>query len=211
MVVNGKPVSVGTDVTVGYVMETVERDMAYYRRSGGGLTLSGGEVLRQPEFARELLQAAKKKGIHTGIESTAMAEYGKIETLLPYLDEFLLDIKHTNPAKHKEFTGRRNELAMENAVKLAASGQATLIIRVPVIPGFNATDEEIGDIARFAGGLGGAKELHLLQYHRFGEGKYASLGREYTMGDAKPPEDAVMERFKVIAENVSGLRCQIGG
>ena len=157
--VQGKPKVIGKDVTVKEVMETVEKDRQYYRRSGGGLTLSGGESLCQPEFATALLKAAKESGINTAMESMGCAPYETIEKLLPYLDTYLMDIKHTNSAKHKEFTGRSNELMLENAKKIADSGQTRLVIRVPVIPGFNDRVDEIEGIARFADGLKGVKKV----------------------------------------------------
>ncbi len=113
MMVQGKPKTIGEDITVGKVMEVVEKDRPYYRRSGGGLTLSGGESLCQPEFARDLLRAAKERGINTAMESMGCAPFEVIESILPYLDQYLMDIKHTNPGKHKEFTGRSNELKMQ--------------------------------------------------------------------------------------------------
>ena len=211
MMVNGKPKIIGEDTTVEKVMETVEKDRPYYRRSGGGLTLSGGESLTQPEFARDLLRAAKESGINTALESTACAEYKVIETILPYLDRYLMDIKHINPAKHREYTGRSNELILENAKKIAASGMTELIIRVPVIPGFNDSREEIEAIAGFASGLPGVQKLHLLPYHRLGQDKYEGLGREYRMAGVLPPTEEHMQMLKEAAEKVSGLDCQIGG
>ena len=106
MKVLGKDKVIGRDVTVEEMIKVVEQDRPYYRRSGGGLTLSGGESLCQPEFARDMLRAAKERGINTALESMACAPFETIETILPYLDLYLMDIKHTNPAKHKEFTGR---------------------------------------------------------------------------------------------------------
>ena len=102
MMVNGKPKTIGRDVTVREVMETVRRDMPYYGRSGGGLTLSGGESLLQPEFAAALLEAAKRIGISTAMESMGYAEFRVIEKILPYLDTYLMDIKHMNAVKHRE-------------------------------------------------------------------------------------------------------------
>ena len=143
MTVQGKPKVIGQDVTVREVLETVEKDRTYYRRSGGGLTLSGGESLCQPDFCEALLHGAKDLGLTTAMESMACAEYSVIERILPYLDTYLMDIKHTDPQKHREFTGKSNELMLENAKKVAASGMTELIIRVPVIPTFNATVGEI--------------------------------------------------------------------
>ena len=211
MLVQGKPKSIGRDITVAEALEEVKKDWGYYRRSGGGLTLSGGESLCQPQFARDLLRGAKELGISTALESMACAKYEVIEEILPYLDQYLMDIKHTNQLKHKEFTGRSNELMLENARQVAASGMTELIIRVPVIPTFNDSPEEIRDIARFADKLPGVKQIHLLPYHRLGQDKYEGLGREYLMKDILPPQAAHMEMLKRVVEQNSRLTCIIGG
>ena len=211
MVINGKKKIMGKDVTVEEVMETVKRDMPYYSRSDGGLTLSGGESLLQPDFARGLLKAAKELGINTAMESMGFAKYETIASILPYLDVYLMDIKHMNPSKHADYTQKSNELMLENARKIAASGQTELIIRVPVIPGFNETEEEILDIARFADSRPGVKQIHLLPYHSFGRGKYEGLDREYPMGEAVPPSNEKMQQFKERVERNTALYCQIGG
>ena len=211
MMVQGKPKVIGRDVTVAEVMKTVEKDRQYYWRTGGGLTLSGGESLCQPEFATALLQAAQESGISTAMESMGCAKWETIEKLLPYLDQYLLDIKHMNPRKHKEFTGRSNELMTENAMKIAKSGMTELSIRVPVIPGFNDTEEEIRQIAAYTATLPNVKRMHLLPYHRLGQDKYTGLNREYLMGDVKPPTNEHMEKLLKVAEVTSGIECQIGG
>ena len=211
MMVQGEPKVIGEDTTVAEAMKTVEKDRTYYRRTGGGLTLSGGESLCQPKFARDLLRAAKESGITTAMESMGCAPYSTIEEILPYLDQYLLDIKHMNPEKHKEFTGRSNELMMENARKVALSGKTRLVIRVPVIPTFNDTVEEIQGIARFADTLPGVDKIHLLPYHRLGQDKYEGLGRPYLMGNVEPPSKEHMETLKKAVHAVCGLDCQIGG
>jgi len=211
MTVQGEPKVIGRDVTVGEVMETVEKDRPYYYRSGGGLTLSGGESLCQPDFARDLLRASKERGINTAMESMGCADYQVIDSILPYLDQYLMDIKHMDPRKHKEFTGRSNELMLENAVKIAAGRQTRLSIRVPVIPTFNDTVREIEAIASFAAKLRGVEKLHLLPYHRLGQDKYEGLGREYLMKDILPPGREQMEELLGAARRASGLECQIGG
>ena len=211
MTVRGKKKIVGQDVTVAEVMETVEKDRPYYNRSGGGLTLSGGESLCQPEFARDLLRAAKESGINTAMESMGCAKWETIEEILPWLDHYLLDIKHTNSAKHKEFTGRGNELMLENARRIAESGKTKLSIRVPVIPTFNDTPEEIKSIAVFADKLPGVEEIYLLPYHRLGQDKYEGLGRTYLLPDILPPEPEHMQMLKKVVETNTRLRCQIGG
>lgn len=237
MKVSGEPKIIGRDVTVDEVMEIVEQDRPYYYRSGGGLTLSGGESLCQPEFARDLLRGAKERGINTAMESMACAKYEVIESILPYLDHYLLDIKHMNPAKHKEFTGKSNELMLENAKKIACSGQVRLSIRIPVIPTFNDSEVEIRAIARYAKELDeeacrigghragtscsgmekyetgsyGIEKIHLLPYHRLGQDKYDGLDRKYLMKEILPPGAEQMEGLKRAAEQESGLACQIGG
>ena len=211
MKVQGEDKVIGRDVTVREMIEEVEKDRVYYYRSGGGMTLSGGECLCQPEFAGALLRAAKERGISTAIESMACAKWETIETILPYLDTYLMDIKHTNPAKHKEFTGRSNELMLENAKKIADSHMTELSIRVPVIPGFNDTEIEIRDIAAYVRELGNVRRMHLLPYHRLGQDKYDGLNRPYLMGDVKPPTNEKMERLLKVAEEVSGVECRIGG
>ncbi len=210
MVQGGKTKTVGRDVTVEEVMEEVMKDAPYYRRSGGGITLSGGETLYQPEFAEALLRTAKEYGLHTAVESTAAAPFETIERLLPYLDLYLLDIKHTDSEKHQKFIGRPNDIVLENAAKIACFPSTRLIVRVPVIPTFNDTPEEIGSIARFASGLPGVEEIHLLPYHRLGQDKYEGLGRAYSLDGIAPPTKDLMETLRKEAEKY-GLKAQIGG
>ena len=209
MTLGGKEKIVGKDVTVGEIIDIIERDRIYYRRSGGGLTLSGGEALTQPDFAVALLKAAKERGINTAMESTGFADFSVISRYLPYLDLYLMDIKHINSAKHKEFTSQPNERILENAKKITDAG-TRLIVRTPVIPTFNATKEEIADIAKFASGLKGVKEMHILPYHRIGTDKYKGLGREYSLTGIEPPSKELMNELLAVVESY-GLKGQIGG
>ena len=209
MIENGKQKTVGKDVTVAEILPELLSDVNYYRRSGGGITLSGGEILGQPEFARDLLRACKQNGLHTAVESTANAPFESIEKILPYLDLYLMDIKHMDSEKHKEYTCAGNERILENAKKLANS-DVELIIRTPVVPGFNDTAEEIRAISKFAASLSGVKEHHLLPYHRLGQDKYAGLDRNYALQGVEPPSNEKMEYLLSVAEG-SGLKCQIGG
>lgn len=209
MQVAGKEKVIGRDVTVDEVMEEILKDYRYYQRSGGGVTLSGGEMLVQPDFAAALLQECKESGLHTAVESTACAPYESIQKVLPYLDLYMMDIKHINPAKHREYTGKSNELILENAKRLAVDAKE-LIIRVPVIPTFNNTVEEIRAIADFAASLPNVKQLHLLPYHRLGQDKYSGLDREYFLDGYEPLKESDVEPLLREAEK-TGLQCQIGG
>lgn len=205
----GKIKTIGRDVTVKEVMDEVAKDRVYYGLSGGGLTLSGGECLCQPEFAAALLRAAHDFGFNTAIESTACAPIETIRMLLPHLDHYLMDIKHVNPQKHKEFTGKDNKLILDNA-KILSREARHLVIRVPVIPTFNDTVEEISDISRFVSEIMPGGEINLLPYHRLGFDKYKGLGRDYTLKNITPPEDSKMELLLETAKKF-GLRAKIGG
>ena len=211
MQIQGKSKTIGRDVTVKEVIEIVEKDRPYYRRSGGGLTLSGGEVLFQANFAKDLLQAAQSVGLHTAIESTGFSSYENIEKLLPYIDQFLMDIKHTNSAKHEEYTGKANAIILENARKIVNSGLTELVIRIPIIPQFNDSIDEMRDIATFVESLKAVKKIHLLPYHRLGQDKYTALDMPYLMQDLIPPTDDHMQLLKKIVESYTSSYCQIGG
>lgn len=205
----GKTKPVGRDVTVGEVIEQVEKDRIYYRRSGfGGMTLSGGECLWQPDFSEALLKTATENGITTAIETTGYADIDVIRRLLPYTDTVLMDIKHINNEKHKQYTTRENTLILENA-KIMAREAKRLIVRTPVIPTFNDTESEIRDIAEFAKSIG-VTEMHLLPYHRIGSDKYAGLGRRYEMAHIEPPSKEHMADLLKVVNNV-GIKGQIGG
>lgn len=209
MMQNGKEKIIGRDITVREVIDIVKQDLPYYRRSGGGMTLSGGELLCQSDFAYALLRSAKEAAINTAVETTGFAPYEKIEKLLPYIDVVLMDIKHMDSKKHQEFTTQPNERILENAVKIAENANK-LIIRVPVVPTFNDTEAEIDAIAAFASSLNGVEEINLLPYHNFGKDKYEGLGREYLMGDIPSPTDGQMQKLKAVAKR-HGLTCKIGG
>ena len=184
MNMNGTTKTVGRDVTVRELMSDLEKDRVYYERSGGGITLSGGECMAQPDFAEALLIACHRYGLTTAIETTAFAD--------------------------RAFTGQSNEQILSNA-RWIAEHAASLTIRVPTIPTFNATEEEITAIARFAASLPGVRALHLLPYHRLGQDKYAGIGREYTLASLTPPTNEQMAALKAAAEAVSHLHVQIGG
>jgi pyruvate formate lyase activating enzyme len=205
----GKEVTMGEIVTAGEVIDNVMRDLPYYRRSGGGLTLSGGEAMCQPDFAEALLIEAHNHGINTAIETTACVPYEIVQRLVPHIDYVLMDIKHMNSAKHEQFTTQKNELILDNAKKIAKTAKS-LTIRVPVIPTFNDTEQEISDIANFASSLGTVKQIHLLPYHRLGYDKYVGLGRNYGMGDIPVPTPEKMHSLVNAAEK-SGLTVVIGG
>lgn len=170
----------GRLITSDEVVSTVMRDLEYYRTSGGGVTLSGGEPLLQPDFALDILKKCKENGINTAIETAANVDPRVFESVLPFVDTVLCDIKCIDSELHRRLTGVPNTLILQNAEMLKKSG-VNIVFRTPVIPGLN--DGEVKKIAAFAGGTG----LELLAYHKTGCGKYKALGREYSIDDIEPP------------------------
>ena len=204
---NGK--TVGRDVTVEEVMAEVSKDRVYYGYSGGGLTLSGGECMFQPEFAEGLLRAAHDMGFNTAIETTSNAPTETVRRLLPHIDHYLMDIKHIDSDKHRAFTGSGNEQILKNA-QIVAKEAKHMVVRVPVIPTFNDTPEEIDAISRFTAQILPHGEINLLPYHRLGLDKYKNLGRDYSLTKITPPTDETMTRLLEIPKKY-GLKAKLGG
>jgi pyruvate formate lyase activating enzyme len=179
----------GKDYTVEQVMEEVRKDKPFYDQSGGGITLSGGEVLLQMEFARALCNAARAEGIHVAIETTGYAAPSKFLEFMDYVDLILYDFKHYDRLIHYAKTGVYNDIILEN-LRRAVAVKKPVIARIPVIPGFN---EDLPTARKMAQTLAdmGIQEVHLLPFHQFGEKKYQRLGVTYEMAGVKQlhPED----------------------
>ncbi|MDH2999096.1 glycyl-radical enzyme activating protein [Pasteurellaceae bacterium LFhippo2] len=199
----------GKRVTVWQVIQELQKDESVYRRSGGGITLSGGEALSQPEFARELLKACKSKGWHTAIETTGLAPKQVIDDIFPFIDLALVDIKAINPHTHKDATGVDNRQILENVIRISYITKT--IVRIPVIMGVNDDVQSIQAIANFTKLMHNVTEIHLLPYHNYGENKYALLGLIYPMkGLPNSMPTDTMEMLKAEVERL-GIKCQIGG
>ena len=183
------------------------RDEVFYRNSGGGITLSGGEPLTQLEFSKELLIMTKNKGFHTAIETAGHVPYASIESVLPYTDLFLYDIKILDEQTHKAWTGVSNKQILHNIEKLSGAARE-IIIRVPLIPDVNGGDEFFS-IVDFVKRLG-INEIHILPYHAIGSGKYGQLGMDYTMEGHKEDNAEEIEACKNYALS-KGLKVSVGG
>lgn len=170
----------GKDSTVEKIISEVLKDAIFYKNSGGGLTLSGGEPLSQAGFCIELLKHAKKNGLHTCIETCGYAPRKAITESAHYTDLYLFDIKETDPALHKKFTGVDNSLILEN-LKLLDKLDKDIILRCPLIPDFNTRTDHILKIAQIANELDHIKEIQIEPYHEFGVPKYERLGKSYTI------------------------------
>ena len=188
--------SEGSVKTVEECMKAVLQDMPFYEESGGGVTISGGEALMQPEFTKALLMACHEKGIHTAIETTSFADTDTYLDVTAEADLLLCDLKHWDSARHEDGTGVRNELILKN-IKAAASAGREILIRIPVIPGFNDSQYDAEKLSDCIKSLG-LKKVQLLPFHQFGENKYELLGKEYRYRDvpALHPED--IENIKQI-------------
>lgn len=174
----------GSRMSVEEVMEEVLRDKAFYDKSGGGLTLSGGEALMQPEFAIALLDAARNQGIHTAIETTGYAQPEVFDRVTEHADMILFDFKQLDDGKHQQFTGVSNKLILRNLKAIISRQTPDLIVRIPVIPDFNHSPDEMAEMAEFLVEQG-AKKVHLLPFHQMGENKYKMLGIDYEFGEYK--------------------------
>jgi len=171
---------VGQRMTVEQVMAVVRRDVPFYEQSGGGMTLSGGEPLAQPAFARALLQAAKDEAMHTAVETSAYGPWERLEDLLPLTDLWLVDIKHTDDARHRELTGVGNASILSNIRSLSRHG-AQLHLRIPYVPQRNAEPSFLEGLLDFIGSLPHIPPVEIMPYHRLGLGKWESLGKPPTM------------------------------
>lgn len=169
--------------TVADVMKVVMQDLPFYEESGGGVTLSGGEAMMQPEFAIELLKALKSKNIHTAIETTGFTSPAIFQRVIEYLDLLLFDIKHWDENKHKEKTGVSNLPILKN-MKYAIDNGKEVLPRLPVIPNYNDSLDDARGISQRLNEVG-AKRVQLLPFHQFGQNKYSMLGRNYEFADVK--------------------------
>jgi len=200
---------IGKYVTVDEVLEEVYRDRIFFEASGGGVTASGGEPIAQPEFVTELFRRCKEKQIHTAIETCGYAEWSILEKVLKYTDLVLYDIKDMDPVKHKKFVGVQNKLILENAKKVS-SKFIPMVVRIPVIPGYNDREDNIEATERFISELRGVKKVNLLPYHRFGEAKYKRLGLKYRLKGLEPPREEHLQWIKEKMESI-GIEVKIGG
>jgi len=197
----------GREMSIEEVVREVEKDRLFYESSGGGVTLSGGEVLAQKRFSVQLLKEFRHRMLHTAIETSGFAPWEQVREVAEACDLVLYDLKHMDPDMHTRYTGVSNELILENAKKLAQIKEE-LIFRVPLIGGVNTDSENIRALADFVKRTG-VEEVHLLPYHRLGESKYTKLGREYSC-EAFTPEKETVDEIKRTFESYD-LKVMIGG
>jgi pyruvate formate lyase activating enzyme len=197
----GKPISTDDLLTL------IEEDHPFYSRSAGGVTISGGDPLSQPEFVQDLLKKCQGHGIDTAIETAGHGSWEDIEKVCRYANLIIFDLKCLDPQKHRAFTGVTNELILANIRKISTHfPQTPLIVRTAIIPGFNDSEEYIGRIVEFIARLKNLKEYEILPYHGFGEPKYALLGEKYPLTGCQAISREQMIRLQRISQKSLGLR-----
>ena len=197
----------GQKMTVDQVLDEVEQDSAFYRESGGGITLSGGECLLQPDFSAALLAGAHNRGITTAIETAGNVPWAFMEKVLPHVDTVLHDHKLTDPERHKKWCGADNSRILANFKQAYETfPEKTFIARTPLIPGVNDDEEHIRSVLAFIRPHKNVIDYELLPYFRFGESKYGFLGRVYELEDFVPPTPETLHRLQTIIDEAFGRK-----
>jgi pyruvate formate lyase activating enzyme len=189
----------------------LKKDDIFYKKSGGGITLSGGEPLAQVEFSAAILSLCKQAGLHTAIETSGIAGWDIFKTVLEYVDLILYDLKHMDSPSHQRYTGVPNDLILENVKRIRKEYSIPIVARIPIIPGYNADLKNIEATASFiTSELGLDTKVNILAYHRLGESKYSRLEREISRINTTPPTAEQMVAFQKTIETF-GLTVSIGG
>ena len=195
--------------TVPELVDVIRRDESFYKRSGGGVTLSGGEPFVQYEFTLAVLQACREQGVHTAVETTASYSQKLLAAALPYIDQFLVDIKLWDSDEHLRYTGVRNEQILKN-ITFIAKHTSNMVIRIPMIPGITTREENLDPTARFVASLPGDIPIELVNFNPLPKGKYHALGKTWQFTEQKYPyaEDE-MEAFRKVLSD-AGARLFTG-
>jgi len=191
----------GDLVDIPYLMNEIKKDYLFYINSGGGVTLGGGEPLIWGDFVSRLSKECKKEKIHVAIETAGLVPWKNINKVLPYCDLILFDLKHMNSTEHEKICGKPNNLILNNLKALSEEENIELIIRIPVIPGYNDSDQNITSLAKFVSSLNGRiNRVDLLPYFKHHLKKYQYLGRRYPLDDIKVPSEEQLEEIKEIIQ-----------
>lgn len=198
----------GRRVTPEEICREVLADRIFYRESGGGVTVSGGEPLLQAEFCAELFFRLRGEGIHCAVDTCGEIPWEAFETVLPRTDLFLYDLKQMDPEKHRRCTGVSNQRILANLQRLSETGKP-VEIRMPVVPGFNDAEADFAAAGAFLSGLRNIRGVRLLAYHSFARSKYDSVGHADTMPEAETPSDGHLRHLAEILRGygVAVLSC----
>lgn len=185
---------VGQTMRTGELVNELRKDTRFFRSSGGGVTFSGGEPLLQPAFCAEAMNLIKQDAVHIAVDTAGRVPWRNFEQVLPYVDLFLYDIKAVQPALHERETGRDNAQILDNFDRLTRYGKRVWV-RIPLIKDINDTDEEIDAMIALVRGRQNVVHVELLPYHRYGRGKYATLGAEYPGETLQAPDSGQIDRI----------------
>lgn len=203
----------GSLMSVAEVVREIAKDEIFYFHSGGGVTISGGEPLEQADFVKQILLECRDRGIHRAVETSFFGPWEKIESLLPLLNLVHTDLKHPDPVQHRKLTGVDNRLILENIRKADASPyRFDLVIRTPLIPGINDSEEALSASAAFAKGLKKLKEVEFLAYHRLGLETYRNLGWDYPLEEIRTPDrEFMLAKARFFRSMAPGIAVKING
>jgi pyruvate formate lyase activating enzyme len=197
-------------MSVAEILETVLRDEGYYRQSGGGLTLSGGEPLLQWPLAANIFRQAKGRGLHTALDTAGHVNWAAMAAVLPYTDLVLYDVKHADPARHQTATGVTNDVILNNLRRILQETNVEVWIRIPAVPAFNTSKEDVAAIAKIIQDLPRPPtKISLLPLHKLAAGKYSALGMPYPYHDASLPTETEIAEVRA-ALAVTGIPVTVG-
>lgn len=198
---------IGENKTADDLLEVIQKDLHFYRQSGGGVTFSGGECLLRPEFLAELASRCQASGIHTAVESALFVPWVNVERVLPYIDLFFADLKIPDSRKHIHYTGQNNTLIIENIRKLCQQAKR-VVIRIPVIPGVNDSQQDLKQFAQIISTLGPALQyVELLKYNHLAQSKYSMVGAQYTPFADGAQRDEQMYGLCQVISDMTGKTC----
>lgn len=197
---------VGAAMSADQVLAEIEKDELFHINSGGGITLSGGEPLLQPEFTIFLLKACKDRGWHTALDTSGCVSWSVMEAALSHVDLLLFDIKHLHPEAHLKATGKSNALLLKNLRR--AASQVRVWLRIPLIPGYNDTDENLKQVGELGKEIT-AEKISVLPFNQYGEGKHENLGKKRPYRHIEPDN---MDRIKEVKQRIEklGLKVSVG-
>jgi pyruvate formate lyase activating enzyme len=200
---------VGREMSIEAVLGEIQRDLAFFEESGGGVTFSGGDPLFQAGFLLGLLQGCKALEIHTAVDTSGAAAWETLDRIRPFVDLFLYDIKVIDEARHRAATGASNRIILDNLRRLSEAGE-NIQLRLAIIPGINDDEENLRRTAEFAATLPGLHGLSLLPFHNSAREKYGNLGFEYALAGTQPPDEARMAEIGRLLAGY-GLNVSLGG
>ncbi|MBW1635714.1 MAG: glycyl-radical enzyme activating protein [Deltaproteobacteria bacterium] len=203
----------GRIITVDQAVAEICKDEIFFFHSGGGVTVSGGECLLQPDFVAGVLGECRRRGIDTAVETSLFAPWQNVEKILPLLNTIFVDLKHPNGKIHKNLVGADNSVILANLKRIDQSDfPVQLHLRIPLIPGINDGDEVLSEALSIANSLKKLVEIEILPYHRLGVGTYAKLERSYELEDVKTPSrEYIVGRKEFLEKQGSNIRIKVGG